>query len=73
MNITRRYNKMFQKCIIITDKLMSVAVAEALFDEAKKDFPDLKPENVMITMIGGEAGIMFEKAESQVPETYRRV
>ena len=55
----------------------ALSIFMALFEEAKKDFPDLVPENVRVEKYGGESrknmwGIEF-LVRGNVPSSYKRV
>ncbi len=79
MKIIREYSTYAKICVIRTNIYGSqLSHFMNLFNEAKKDFPDLKPEEVDIKQFGGRRykrtfGIEFDRPEESVPETYNRI
>lgn len=79
MKIIREYSTRSQTCVIRTLQYnSSMSYFESLLAEARKDFPDLKSEEVEIKHYGGDRysktfGIEFKRPEKDVPATYSRM
>ena len=79
MEIIREYSTEAKRCVIRTNTYASdLSHFMNLFEEARKDFPDLKLDEVKVEHYGGERhkgffGIEFDRAEEIVPETYARM
>lgn len=79
MKIIRQYSTDSKRCVIRTNTYISdLSHFMILFEEAKKDFPDLKIDEVKVEHYGGERhkgifGIEFDRPEEMVPETYTRM
>ena len=79
MEIIREYAIYAKRCIVRTKTYHSeLAHFENLFEEAKKDFPDLRTGEVIVVKYGGMRykntfGIEFCRLEKIVPETYLRI
>lgn len=79
MEIIRQYSIESKRCVIRTNTYKSdLSYFMNLFEEARKDFPDLKLDEVKVEHYGGDRhkgifGIEFDRPEEIVPETYVRM
>lgn len=79
MKIIKEYCQAGKRCIIRTDTYVSTLQHFLdLLEEARQDFPDLKPEDVEIKHYGGiryagTYGIEFKVTHADVPKCYSPV